>query len=257
MATVRNDVIISQGLNKLLEKGSIDLAKLSAYLGAKSEARGGSNSSEVITRFQQDRYERGDKVPTKLETAEDVETFVKHAATLDDQGFLGIGKNPKGDFATPDTLQINPASLLEQAFVDDLTTEVNGSLVFNDTDIANIETNKPIVSPPARPEQENDTVPVSPPARQGTEEIAPKRREKRDDINISRTLFTFVEKKISPRNNPLPGIAYIDTDGDGLSEPFEKRPNGTLVPIKPRQVIDYDGQTYTKMGDGSLIPITA
>ena len=246
MATVRNDVIISQGLNKLLEKGSIDLAKLSAYLGAKSEARGGSNSSEVITRFQQDRYERGDKVPTKLETAEDVETFVKHAATLDDQGFLGIGKNPKGDFATPDTLQINPASLLEQAFVDDLTTEVNGSLVFNDTDIANIETNKPIASRPAAPEQENDTVPVSPPA-----------TPERDDINISRTLFTFVEKKISPRNNPLPGIVYIDTDWDGLSEPFEKRPNGTLVPIKPRQVIDYDGQTYTKMGDGSLIPITA
>ncbi len=246
MATVRNDVIISQGLNKLLEKGSIDLAKLSAYLGAKSEARGGSNSSEVITRFQKDRYERGDKVPTKLETAEDVETFVKHAATLDDQGFLGIGKNPKGDFATPDTLQINPASLLEQAFVDDLTTEVNGSLVFNDTDIANIETNKPIASRPAITKPQNDTVPVSPPA-----------TPERDDINISRTLFTFVEKKISPRNNPLSGIAYIDTDGDGLSEPFEKRPNGTLVPIKPRQVIDYDGQTYTKMGDGSLIPITA
>jgi hypothetical protein len=257
MATVRNDVIISQGLNKLLEKGSIDLAKLSAYLAEKSKARGGPNSSDIVTGFQQDRYERGGEKPTELKTPEAVETFVQFAATLDDQGFLGIGKNPNGDFAKLGSPQINPDSRLEQAFVDDLTTEVNGSLVFNDTDMANIGTDKAVVSEPAAPEQENDTVPVNPDTRQRTEEIAPKTKEKRDDINISRTLFTFVKKEISPRNNPLPGIAYIDTDGNGLSEPFEKRPDGTLVPIKPRQVIDYNGQTYTKMGDGSLSPITA
>jgi hypothetical protein len=256
MATVRNDVIISQGLNKLLEKGPIDLAKLSAYLAEKSKARGGPDSSDIVTGFQQDRYERGEK-PTELKTPEAVATFVQFAATLDDEGFLGIGKNPNGDFATPSTWQINPASRLEQAFVDDLTTEVNGSLVFNDTDMANIGTDKAVVSEPAITKPQNDTVPVNPDKRQRTEEIAPKTREQRDDINISRTLFTFVEKEISPRNNPLPDIAYIDTDGDGLSEPFKEEHGGVLVPIKPRQVIDYNGQTYTKMGDGSLRPITA
>ncbi len=81
MGNVRNDVIITQGLNKLLDKGSISLDKLSTHLATKSEAIGGLNSSDVVTEFKNDRYSRNEQVPTELETPKAVETFVKFVAT--------------------------------------------------------------------------------------------------------------------------------------------------------------------------------
>jgi len=145
-----------------------------------------------------------------------------------------------------------------------------------------VVTDKAVVSEPATQKTQNDTRPVSaqpipePEDGNDTVPITPKdntqRRQETGTKPTQTKTFSFwsiPEDRGTRKYSKIPleesksftatttKIAYIDTNEDGFSEPFEKGSDGVLVPIRPRQVIHYNGQDYTKMDDGSLKPMIA
>ncbi len=152
--------------------------------------------------------------------------------------------------ATPGTWQVNRKSQLEQAFVKALTTTVKGSTKFDDTGTAGIVTDKPVASEPktqTQAETEPATVPVVRRNSQQSKTESPEhgcQHEENSNMTTQSLLISVFNRK--------PSLEYIDTDKDGVKEPFKENADGTMSPV-----IKHNGEFYTKMGNGSLKPMMA
>jgi hypothetical protein len=226
MATVRNDVIIRAGLMDVLkQKGEINLQELEVHLAGKTRERDRDNqwfnetdSSNIVRKFIRDREGKGSQVtPTALKTEEDVATFVSFASRLDDQGgILGFGKNSNGDFADPGTGTLNNDTRLEQALVDDLTLDVNGSRTFNTQKLASALSG---AKEPASLHSRSDSKGAESPTRTTVENTTVK-------VEVPLTGGIMQAGRV---------VNLRDASGKVLS--YEELPDGTLKPIRVHQEV--------------------